>query len=391
MSESKRILFLAPQPFFQWRGSPIRVGFNVQALAELGYEVDLLTLPIGEERQIPGVRIIRVANPFRVRNVPIGPSLHKAIFDLLILFRAFVLARRRGYAVIHAVEETGIIARMVCCCCGAKIVFEKHSDPASHREKWLKNVVLAVYRRVEALAIRCADAVIATGQGLVAQARSVAPNKPIHYIFDIPSSLVEPEPARVREVRAKLQKQPDEKLVLYVGSFAVYQGIDLMFESMPRVLAADARTRFVIIGGSDDQIAARTAWLAARNLADRVTLVGKVPPDALPDYLAAADVLLSPRLSGINTPLKLLDYLKAGRAIVATDNTANRQILDDTCAALTPSDPGSFADGILRLLRDDELRERMGRTGRTLIDQTFNFAEFKRRLDVCYRQVLAPP
>ncbi len=57
-----KVLFISPQPFFEWRGSPIRVGFNIQALSELGYRVDLLTLPIGIERDVPGVKIIRVPN-----------------------------------------------------------------------------------------------------------------------------------------------------------------------------------------------------------------------------------------------------------------------------------------------------------------------------------------
>ena len=383
----KKILFIAPQPFFQWRGSPIRVGFNVQALAELGYDVDLLTLPIGEEKQISGVRIFRVANPLDVRNIPIGPSAHKAFFDILIFFKAIPMAIRNKYAVIHAVEETAVIAWVASWFCGAKVIFEKHSDPASHKDRFFKNIVLAVYRWVEHFAIRRADAVIATGPGLVEQARRVAPHKTIHHIFDIPSSLIEPDAQKTSALHAELQKRGDEVLILYVGSFAVYQGIDLMFDSMPEVLAKNAAARFVIIGGTEEEIATRKAWLAQRGLEDRVTFVGRVPPDDLPNYLAAADVLLSPRLSGINTPLKLLDYLKAGRAIVATDNSANRQILDEQCAALVKAEPAEFAAGILRLTVDASERKRLGEKGRKLVEQTYNFTEFKRRLKICYDQL----
>mgnify|MGYP000864311563 CR=1 FL=1 len=93
-----RLLFMTSVPFFQWRGSSIRVGFDVQALAENGYEVDLLTVPIGETKNIPGVTVHRVANPFSVKNIPIGPSLHKLIFDVLILFKALGMAIRRPYS-----------------------------------------------------------------------------------------------------------------------------------------------------------------------------------------------------------------------------------------------------------------------------------------------------
>lgn len=387
MSDRPRVLFIAPQPFFQWRGSPIRVGFNVQALAELGFEVDLLTLPIGEARDIPGVRVLRVANPLGVKNIPIGPSAHKALFDLLILFKALPLAFRRRYAVIHAVEETGIIGWLAARLTGARVVFEKHSDPASHKDKPFKNFVLSCYRQVEHLAIRLADAVIGTGEGLVAQARAVAPGKPVHYIFDIPSSLVEPTAGGAQAARARLQQAPDEVLALYVGSFAVYQGLDLLFDSMPLVAARCPRLRLLIVGGTEPEIAARRAWLRDRGIEDRVRFLGRIPPDALPDYLAAADLLLSPRLAGINTPLKLLDYLKAARATVATDNSANRQILDESCAVLTAAEPAAYADGIAQLAGDAPRRERLGRAGRRLIDDKYNFAEFKRRLASCYRDL----
>jgi glycosyltransferase involved in cell wall biosynthesis len=384
MRKGTKVLFLAPQPFFQWRGSPIRVGFDVQALAELGAEVDLLTLPIGSDRAIPGVRVLRVANPFRVRNIPVGPSGHKAFFDLLILLKAIPLAMRRRYDVIHCVEETGVIGILLGLLTRARVVFEKHSDPASHKEGFLKNLVLAAYRRAEAISIRRASAVIGTGAGLVEQARNLAPNQPCHHIFDIPSSLVEADPAKTAETRRKLEHDPSELLVLYVGSFAVYQGVDLMFASMGPVVRRCPRARFIVIGGSEEEIAARRRVLAAEGIEASVSLLGHVPPDELPNYLAAADVLLSPRIAGVNTPLKLLDYLKSGRAIVAADSPANRLILKEAFAVLTRPDPDAFAEGICGLLADAETRARFGREGRRLIDELYNFAEFKRRLDVCY-------
>ncbi len=118
-----------------------------------------------------------------------------------------------------------------------------------------------------------------------------------------------------------------------------------------------------------------------------VKFVKKVPPNELPDYLAASDILLSPRISGMNTPLKLLDYLKAGRAIVATDHPANRQILDETCAVLVNPDPAAFAEGISRLISDSALRNVLGEHGARLISEKYNFDEFKKRLDQCYQNM----
>lgn len=383
----KRILFIAPQPFFQWRGSPIRVAFDVQALAELGHEVDLLTLPVGEPRAIPGVRVIRVGNPLRVRNIPIGPSAGKAFFDLLLLLRGLRLARRNRYQAIHAIEDAGIVGLLISRRIGARLIFEKHSDPASHKKGRLRAIVLSLYGIVERFTMRHADAIIGTGPGLVDQARRVAPATPVHHIFDIPSSLAEAAPEDVEHIRRQLQENDAELIITYVGSFAVYQGIELMFSSIPLVVRANKRARFVVIGGSEAEIAERKAQMISEGVAHAVTFVGKVPPDELPNYLAASDLLLSPRIAGTNTPLKLLDYLKAGGAIVATDTAANRLLVDDTVALLTPPDASAYAAGMLALLADPDRRRAMGTRGQDLIRERFNFEGFRLRIGRCYEQL----
>lgn len=379
-----KILFLCPQPFFQWRGSPIRVGFDLQALAELGHKVDALVMPVGEDRDIPGVRLMRVPNVLRVKNLPIGPSPAKAVLDVFLLIKALRLGLKNRYDVLHGVEEAGAIAVMVAKLTGAKVVYEKHSDPGSYRGGTIKNLVMWMYRKVECFTIRRADAVIGTGPALAEQARQVNPGIPAHHIFDIASSLVESDPVETARVRKELQRNEDDVLVMYVGSFASYQGIGLMFEAMAKVAATHPDARFVVLGGTPEEIAERTAWLEEHGAADAVAFPGKIPPDALPHHLAAADILLSPRIAGANTPMKLLDYLKAGGAILATDNKANRLILNDECSLLVPADAASFADGIRRLIDKPGLRERLGRAGRAIAETSYSFAEFKRRLSVCY-------
>lgn len=383
--DKPRVLFMTPQPFFQWRGSPIRVGFNARALAELGYEVDLLTMPVGEDHPVPGVTHIRTANPFRLKDLPIGPSLAKAVMDIFLFTKAWSLCRRRDYQVIHAVEDAGVLGVFLARRFKTRLVFEKHSDPASYKKGRLRNAVMWAYGKAEAFAVRHADAAIGTGPGLAEACRRMAPDTPAHHIFDIPSSLEEPDPDATEQIRVQLRQNINETLVTYVGSFAVYQGIDLMFEAIPVVCAATNRARFVVIGGSPEEIEERRARLREQGYEERVTLVGKVPPDSLPNYLAASDILLSPRVAGHNTPLKLLDYLKVGQAIVATDHVANRLILDESVALLVAPEARALAEGILALIEDEPRRKELASRGRNLVDETYNFQLFKQRLEACYR------
>jgi len=385
-----KVLLICPQPYLEWRGTPLRIGFDARALAELGNEVHLLTLPLGAVAPIPGVRTIRVWNLFGIRKLAIGPSIPKLAFDAIIAVVACGLALRHRYAVMHGIEDGGIIAVLLGRLFGCRTVYEVHSDPASYSGGWVKRTILAVYRRVQRFCLRHAHAAIGTGPMLARQVQALVPELPVHEIPDIPSSLAVASPAKTAAVRDRLRQAPNEVIATYVGSFAEYQGIDLMFAAIPVAARGDSRLRFVIVGGTSAQIAERTADLTREGVAGQVTFLAPIPPDELPDYLAASDILLSPRREGHNTPLKLLDYLKAGAAIVATNTEANLQILSDETAALAAPEPAAFAAAILRLAGDAALRRRLAGAGAAIVQTRHSYEAFRAALKRCHADALRP-
>ena len=212
----KSILFIAPQPFFQWRGTPIRVKFDVQALSELGFHVDLLTLPCGLDLEIPEVKIIRVSNPFHMNNIPIGPSIAKAVFDLILLSKALTLTSKYEYDFLHCIDEAGVIGIILKKIRGGRLIYEKHSEPSSYSYGWLLKILMHIYGKVEAYVTRNADAVI-TGPDLLEQDRITAPNQRIHCITSIPSTLKEANDKQAELIRKKLIRREGEILITYVG------------------------------------------------------------------------------------------------------------------------------------------------------------------------------
>src|SRR5687767_8883232 len=108
-SRAGRILLVTPQPFYEDRGTPIAVADTCRALGELGYEVDLLAFPIGEDIEIRGVTLHRCANPFKIERVPIGFSASKVALDATLLGSFESLLRNGRYDVVHAVEEAAYI------------------------------------------------------------------------------------------------------------------------------------------------------------------------------------------------------------------------------------------------------------------------------------------
>ena len=96
------VLIVAPQPFYEDRGTPIATRQVATALAMLGYDVDLLVSPVGAEQSIEGVRIVRSPNLLRVRSVPIGLSIRKLCLDFGMLGSFRKLMRSRRYVAVAA-------------------------------------------------------------------------------------------------------------------------------------------------------------------------------------------------------------------------------------------------------------------------------------------------
>ena len=75
-----KILLIAPQPFYQERGTPIAVRLLIETLCAAGHEVHLLTYHEGEDVAVPGLTIFRAARPPGIGNIPIGFSWKKVVW-----------------------------------------------------------------------------------------------------------------------------------------------------------------------------------------------------------------------------------------------------------------------------------------------------------------------
>jgi glycosyltransferase involved in cell wall biosynthesis len=104
--------------------------------------------------------------------------------------------------------------------------------------------------------------------------------------------------------------------------------------------------------------------------------VGERPSEEIPLYLEAADVLVSPRSRGKNTPLKIYQYLRAGRPIVATNLLTHTQVLDRNVAVLTDPSPQAFGAGILSVLRDRALAAQLSQRARRLAETRYTYEAY---------------
>lgn len=378
---------ISPQPFFQLRGSPIRVNYNIQVIARLGYKVDLLTLPVGEDIETDGVNLIRISNPLRIKHIKIGPSISKLFFDFFLLIKALKLVRTKNYHAIHGIEDGGVIAAILKWKYGMRCIYEKHSDLDSHKNGLVTSLLLLAFKSVEKWTILRADAVICTGKGLVAQVKMIKENG-VFNIVDIPASLYQPARNEVINKRQLLNLKSDEVLVTFVGSFAVYQGIDLLMKSAVEVLQKTSNVKFLIIGGMPAEIEKWKQYFKNLALDKWINFIGIINPEEVQIFLLASDILLSARLNGVNSPLKLIDYLKSGKPIVATDTSANRCILNNSNAVFAKPETEYFSSAIISLADDKQKRQEFGRRNRELYEEKYSPDCFTCALENCYEQVL---
>jgi hypothetical protein len=187
-------------------------------------------------------------------------------------------------------------------------------------------------------------------------------------IENAPGSGDAPVQGSGQSIRASLGLEPTTPVVLYTGTFEPYQGLDLLYAAATVVRRERPDVRFVLAGGKPEQVARARAQAAALG-EDGIIFAGEQPADIIPSYLDAADVLVSPRSSGTNTPLKIYQYLRSGRPIVATRLLTHTQVLSDDVAILIEPNAESFGHGILKALDDPAAAACIGQAAKRLADR----------------------
>jgi glycosyltransferase involved in cell wall biosynthesis len=345
------ILVVAPQPFYQDRGTPIALRQVLTALSELGRRVDLVTYPVGLDVPVPGLRLFRAANPLGYTSVPIGFSLRKLVLDVPLIGTLSARLATERYACVHAVEEAAFPAALLARRHRLPLLYDMQSSMAEQLSR-LPLLHSAPGRRLldgaERWLVRRSTLVV-TSAGLASRVGAMAPGTPVRE-WHFPSAPGEADPADVERLRARLGVTGPGPVILYSGTFEAYQGLDELVESIPLVLARAPSARFVLVGAQGvEGLPARAAALVA---AGTLRVVDRQPRDGMATFLAMADVLVSARAYGGNLPLKIFDYLAAGRPIVATDIPTHRSVLSEERAVLVEPTAAALAEGIAGLLAD---------------------------------------
>ncbi len=343
-----KILMIAPEPFFEPRGTPFSEYFRIKALCSLGHEVDLVTYPIGKNKIIAGLRIFRSWNPFFIKSVKTGPSFSKIILDIFLFVAVSIrLARdRKKYDLIHTHEEGNIMGVFFNKITGIPHLYDMHSSLVQQMTNFQftkARVIIGLVRKAEKIALTNADSIIVICRALYNYAAQVTENRKLtlieNFIDDTPELL---DGIKLRAVKDELGRK-GKKIIMYTGTLEAYQGIPLLIDSLEHL---GEEFSLVLIGGKPYQIEKLEKIIEEKKMAGRIRLLGQKNPREIPYYLRQSDVLVSPRTLGTNIPLKIYSYLKSGIPVVATNLFTHTQTLNRDIAILVEPEPRQLAEGI---------------------------------------------
>jgi glycosyltransferase involved in cell wall biosynthesis len=352
-----RILMLAPEPFFEPRGTPFSEYHRLKALSELGHSVDLVTYPFGSDVALPNLRIIRSPKPPLITRVRIGPSFGKLVLDVWLAVTAWRQARRAPYDLIHSHEEAGLLGVWLAKRLGIPHLYDMHSSLPQQLTnfRFAGNAMLRrAFEVMEDRTVFGSDVVITICKDLQDHVTAMGAGGRAVLIENVMGGDVE-EPPRLTPdaIRERWNIPRAAPLVLYTGTFEPYQGLDLLFDALGIVARTHPHVRALIVGGRPEQVEAARA--RAETAGAAVVLTGHQPAREVPAFVAASDILASPRIAGTNTPLKIYSYLRSGKPIVATDLLTHTQVLDRETALLVAPEPAAFAAALTKLLDDRSL------------------------------------
>jgi len=382
---------LAPEPFFEPRGTPFSEYHRIKALGELGHQVDLVTYPIGRDVELPNLRIFRCVRPPFVRKVRIGPSFTKLVLDTLMLLTIGRRVWSERYDAIHSHEEMGLVGVWLAKWLRIPHLYDMHSSLPQQLSNFTYSrsaLLRAIFTWMEDQMVHKSDVVITICQELQDAVIDMGVADRSLLIENVMGGDVDEPPSRSpQEVRSAWGIAANAPLALYTGTFEAYQGVEMLIDAAAIVAQRRPDARVLVVGGEPAQVESAKARAQAAGAAAIMIFTGQQPAKEIPGFVQASDLLVSPRIRGTNTPLKIYSYLRSGKPIVATNLLTHTQVLTPEIAKLADPQPAPFAAAILDLIDRPEERTRLSAMARAIAQEKYSRASYLKRTAQAYERL----
>ncbi|MDY6875398.1 MAG: glycosyltransferase family 4 protein [Chloroflexota bacterium] len=398
MTNTYRILMIAPTSFFSDYGGHVRILEEARVLQKLGHQVTVITYYLG--RDLPDLEIVRTRpTPWRA-DYEVGSSLHKLAFDIFLAWTGLKVILRRRFDIIHAHTHEGAfigyflsrIQRVPLLLdfqgsMTSEMVDHHFLDPEGPWYRWVRLLEL----RIDQLA----DVIITSSQlgTLLLERDFNCSARRIHPLPDcVDLDFLQPDVLDSGEVavrKAALGIPLDRPVVAYLGLLTDYQGAPLLVKTAQILKQREVKTHFLIMGFPN--VSHYQQMATDLGVADMVTLTGKVPYEEIPTYLALGDIAVAPKLSATEGCGKILNYMAMALPTVVFDTPVSREYLGSLGVyAGKTGDPAAMADAITGLLNDPQRRIELGHRLRERAARHFSWDRAGRHLLAIYRTIITP-
>ena len=379
---------IAPTPYFSDRGCHVRIYEEALALTKLGHEVCIVTYHLG--RDMPGVRVVRIPPVSWYGKLEAGPSWHKPYLDILLLWKALLELRFFRPHLIHAhLHEGALIGSVLKCIFRIPLLFDYQGslsgESLNHGFFREGSLLLKLFKGMEYFIDRRADLIVTSsdcGREELVREWGIAPEKVVNLIDGVDTDVF--CPCSRSEARRELGISDDVRLVVYLGLFNHYQGVDLLLDVIGRVKGAAPDVRFLLMGFPDAEYRRKAREMG---IDDIITFTGRVPYDRAPLYLSAGDLAVSPKLTLTEANGKLFNYMACGLPTVVFDNQINREILGGEGIYVEHGNAPQMADTIIATLYDDERMISLSKQVRERAITIHSWNARSRQLESVYRML----
>lgn len=348
-------------PLFSGKGAAVHVRDVASALVAMGHAVHVFTARAGVPNEgwtIPFDRLGQEKTAWHAPALPDGQGLNSRLraaldrrgadagWDLIYeryslwSYAGLALARRRGLPFVLEVNSPLVVEQ-------SRYRTLDHASRARRVERYL----FTGATRIVAVSSEVAEYVCAHGGD---PSRVVVATNGVDLGLYAGASVATPGEERFT--------------IGFLGSLKPWHGVDLLVDTLEQLVARDARYHLRVIGDGPERARVEAA-LDARRLAGHATLVGQVDRHAVPAELAQVDCAVAPypRLDDFYfSPLKVFEYMAAGRPIVASRIGQIESVLEDgeTALLVEPGNPAALADAIHALRMDPATATRLASAAR---------------------------
>ena len=393
---SLNVLMVAPTSFFSSYGCHVRIAEEADALRYLGHRVTVVTYHNGGRwNGLPIERTLPI--PWRT-SYEVGSSRHKIAFDLLLGLKVMQVALRERPDIIHAhLHEGALVGFPSHLLTGAPLIFDFQgsltSEMVDHHFLNPAGAIFGTALRLEKVINNLPDAVIASSRravrllrekyGCLKQSVSVVPDCVNGEVFR-PGVL---SPEERQALKASLGIPAHQKVVVYLGLLADYQGTGLLLAAAAEIKRARSDVHFLIMGYPGvDTYTQRAEQLGVHQC---TTFTGKINYQDAPRYLALGDVAVAPKLSATEGVGKVLNYMAMALPTVAFDTEVSREYMGDAGSYAAPGDAHDLARALLAALDDAPRAQQDGAALRRRVLEAYTWQNAGKEIVDIYHACLA--